>query len=100
MAFKILIAEDEEITLKHLISTLKGEGYEVVGEEDGRAAWDRMNSDHFDLLITDMKMPLMGGIELMEKVKEMHSDIEVMIITGFGSVGDAVDAMKEGSMTI
>ena len=97
MAFKILIAEDEEITLKHLISTLKGEGYEVVGEKDGRAAYDRMNSDHFDLLITDMKMPVMGGIELMEKVKEMHPDIEVMIITGFGSVGDAVDAMKRGA---
>ena len=97
MAFKILIAEDEEITLKHLISTLKGEGYEVVGEKDGKAAYDRMNSDHFDLLITDMKMPVMGGLELMEKVKEMHPDIEVMIITGFGSVGDAVDAMKRGA---
>lgn len=97
MAFKILIAEDEEITLKHLISTLKGEGYEVLGEKDGKAAWDRMNSDHFDLLITDMKMPLMGGIELMEKAKELHADIEVMIITGFGSVGDAVDAMKKGA---
>ena len=97
MAFKILIAEDEEITLKHLISTLKGEGYEVVGEKDGRAAYDRINSDQCDLLITDMKMPVMGGIELMEKVKEMHPDIEVMIITGFGSVGDAVDAMKRGA---
>jgi DNA-binding NtrC family response regulator len=97
MAFKILIAEDEEITLKHLISTLKVEGYEVVGEKDGRAAWDRINSDHFDLLITDVKMPLMGGIELLEKVKEMHPDIEVMVVTGFGSVGDAVEAMKRGA---
>jgi DNA-binding NtrC family response regulator len=97
MAFKILIAEDEEITLKHLISTLKGEGYEVVGEKDGKAAYDRINSDPFDLLITDMKMPVMGGIELMEKVKELHPDIEVMIITGFGSVGAAVDAMKRGA---
>jgi len=74
MAFKILIAEDEEITLKHLISTLIGEGYEVVGEKDGRAAYDRINSDHFDLLITDMKMPVMGGLELMDKVKEMHPE--------------------------
>jgi DNA-binding NtrC family response regulator len=97
MAFRILIAEDEEITLKHLISTLNGEGYEVVGEKDGRAAYDRLKSDNFDLLITDMKMPVMGGRELMEKVKELHPDIEVMIITGFGSVGDAVDAMKRGA---
>ncbi len=97
MAFKILIAEDEEITLKHLISTLKAEGYEVAGEKDGGRAFDRMNTDHFDLLITDMKMPVMGGLELMEKIKEMQPDIEVMIITGFGSVGDAVDAMKRGA---
>ena len=97
MAFKILIAEDEEITLKHLLSTLKGEGYEVVGEKDGGLAFDRLKSDHFDLLITDMKMPVMGGIELLEKVKEVHPDIEVMIITGYGSVGDAVDAMKRGA---
>jgi DNA-binding response OmpR family regulator len=50
MAFKILIAEDEEITLKHSYLHSQRRGYEVVGEKDGRAAWDRMNSDHFDLL--------------------------------------------------
>jgi len=56
-----------------------------------------MNSDHFDLLITDVKMPALSGIELLDKVKELQPDIEVMIITGFGSVGAAVDAMKRGA---
>lgn len=97
MALKILVAEDEEITLKHVLSTLGSEGYEVVGEKDGRAAFDRLNRDHFDLLITDVKMPFMSGLELLAKVKETHPDIDVMIITGFGSVGDAVDAMKRGA---
>jgi DNA-binding NtrC family response regulator len=97
MALKILVAEDEEITLKHVLSTLGSEGYEVVGEKDGKAAFDRINSDHFDLLITDVKMPLMSGLDLLDKVKEIHPDIDVMIITGFGSVGDAVDAMKKGA---
>jgi DNA-binding NtrC family response regulator len=97
MALKILIAEDEEITLKHVISTLGSEGYEVVGEKDGRAALDRINRDHFDLLITDVKMPFMSGLELLDKVKEIHPDMDVMIITGFGSVGDAVEAMKRGA---
>ena len=97
MALKILLAEDEEITLKHLLSTLGSEGHEVVGEKDGRAAFERINKDHFDLLITDVKMPFMGGIELLEKVKDIQPDIDVMIITGFGSVGDAVAAMKRGA---
>ena len=97
MALKILVAEDEEITLKHVISTLGSEGHEVVGEKDGKAAFDRINRGHFDLLITDVKMPFMSGLELLEKVKETHPDIDVMIITGFGSVGDAVDAMKRGA---
>jgi DNA-binding NtrC family response regulator len=97
MAFKILVAEDEEITLKHLLYTLGNEGYEVLGAKDGQEALDRINNDHLDLLITDVKMPGMGGIELLDKVKETYPDIDVMIITGFGSVGDAVDAMKRGA---
>jgi DNA-binding NtrC family response regulator len=97
MALKILVAEDEEITLKHVLSTLGSEGHEVVGEKNGSEAFDRINKDHFDLLITDVKMPVMTGLELLDKVKEIHPDMEVMIITGFGSVGDAVDAMKRGA---
>ena len=97
MPLKILVAEDEEITLKHVLSTLGREGHEVVGEKNGSAAFERINRDHFDLLITDVKMPFMSGLELLDKLKEMHPDIDVMIITGFGSVGDAVDAMKKGA---
>jgi DNA-binding NtrC family response regulator len=97
MALKILVAEDEEITLKHVLSTLEREGHEVFGERDGRAAFERINRDRFDLLITDVKMPFMSGLELLDKVKELHPETDVMIITGFGSVGDAVDAMKKGA---
>jgi DNA-binding NtrC family response regulator len=97
MKFKILIAEDEEITLKHLYSTLESEGFEVVGTKNGRDALDKINGDHFDLLISDIKMPGLNGIELLERVKEVRPDIEVMIITGFGSIGSAVDAIKRGA---
>ncbi|MDH4232827.1 MAG: sigma-54 dependent transcriptional regulator [Nitrospirota bacterium] len=97
MAFKILVAEDEEIARKHLLYTLGNEGYEVLGAKNGREALDRISGDHFDLLITDVKMPVMNGIELLEKIRETHPDTDVMIITGFGSVGDAVDAMKQGA---
>jgi len=97
MPLKILVAEDEEITLKHLVSTLRKEGNNVTGVRDGNEAMERINADTFDLLITDVKMPGLSGMDLLEKVKETHPGAEVMIITGFGSVGSAVEAMKHGA---
>jgi DNA-binding NtrC family response regulator len=95
--FKIIIAEDEDITRKHLLYALTREGYEVVGTKNGREALSLIESEHFDVLITDIKMPEMDGIELLEKVKEKHHGIEVLIITGFGSIDSAVEAMKKGA---
>ncbi|MEW6410161.1 MAG: sigma-54 dependent transcriptional regulator [Nitrospirota bacterium] len=97
MALKILIAEDEEITLKHLSYALKQEGYTVAGENDGLKAWDRIEKEDFDILIGDIKMPGLNGIALLEKVKDKYPNIEVIMITGFGSIGSAVEAMKKGA---
>ena len=68
MGFKILIAEDEEITLKHLLSTLQKEGYEVSGCSNGLKALERVEDENFDVLIADIKMPGLTGIELLEKI--------------------------------
>ena len=97
MAFKILIAEDEDITLKHLVNSLQKEGYLAVGTQNGEDALRKIEDDHFDLLITDIKMPGLTGIELLEKIKERQLESEVIIITGFGSIGSVVDAMKKGA---
>ncbi len=97
MNFKIIIAEDEEITLKHLVNTLKREGYDVTGTRNGREALEQITRDDFDVLITDVRMPEMNGIELLERAKEKDPEIEVMIVTGFGSIGAAVEAMKKGA---
>jgi two-component system response regulator HydG len=97
MAFKILIAEDEDITLKHLVNSLQKEGYLAVGTQNGEDALRRIDGDHFDLLITDIKMPGLTGIELLEKIKERQLEAEVIIITGFGSIGSVIDAMKKGA---
>lgn len=97
MAFKILIAEDEDITLKHLVNSLQKEGYLAVGTHNGEEALRKIEDDHFDLLITDIKMPGLTGIELLEKIKERQLESEVIIITGFGSIGSVVDAMKKGA---
>jgi len=97
MAFKILIAEDEDITLKHLVNALQKEGYLAVGTHNGGDALRKIEDDQFDLLITDIKMPGLTGIELLEKIKERQLESEVIIITGFGSIGSVVDAMKKGA---
>jgi two-component system, NtrC family, response regulator HydG len=97
MHFKILIAEDEDITRKHLIYALKKEGYEVVGTSNGREALEQLEKEYFDILITDVKMPEMSGLELLEKTRERYQNIEVLIITGFGSIDSAVEAMKKGA---
>jgi two-component system, NtrC family, response regulator HydG len=97
MSLKILIAEDEDITRKHLLYALKKEGYQAVGARNGREALELIEEEYFDLLITDVRMPEMSGIELLEKVKERFPGVEVLIITGFGSIDSAVEAMKKGA---
>lgn len=97
MAFKILIAEDEEITLNNILDTLREEGYDVSGTRDGGEALRRMEKGYFDILISDSKMPGLSGIELLEKIKEIYPETEVIIITGFGTIGSAVEAMKKGA---
>jgi two-component system, NtrC family, response regulator HydG len=97
MAFKILVAEDEEITLKHLINALVKAGYSAIGTNNGHDALERIENNHFDLLIADIKMPGLTGIELLEKIREKQIDSEVIIITGFGSISSVVEAMKKGA---
>lgn len=97
MAFKVLVAEDEEITLKHLVYALQKEGYEVVGTADGMDALQKSEAEYFDILISDIKMPGLNGIELLDKIKEKNPEIEAIIITGFGSIDSAVAAMKKGA---
>jgi DNA-binding NtrC family response regulator len=98
MKFKILIAEDEEITLNNLVETLRDEGYDVAGARDGIGAIQQLERGQYDVLITDIKMPDVTGIELLDRVKEKYPSTEVIVITGFGSIGSAVDAMRKGAM--
>ncbi len=97
MTMKIIVAENEDITLKNILETLHEAGYEATGVKDGDEARQMMEKASFDVLVTDIKMPRMNGIELMERVKEKYPEMETIIITGFGSISSAVDAMKKGA---
>ncbi|MHB8791785.1 MAG: sigma-54-dependent transcriptional regulator [Thermoleophilia bacterium] len=97
MTFKVLIAEDEDITRKHIVNALIDERYEAEDADNGVDALARIEADDFDVLIADIKMPRMDGLELLSRVKEVSPDTEVIVITGFGSISSAVDAMKKGA---
>lgn len=97
MKLKILIADDEEITLKHLTYALEKDGYEIVAVKNGLDALKKIEGEEFDILIADIKMPGIDGITLLSKVKDNYPDIDVIIVTGFGSIESAVNAMTKGA---
>ncbi|MCL6092756.1 MAG: sigma-54 dependent transcriptional regulator [Actinomycetota bacterium] len=97
MTFRVLIAEDEEITRNHLADVLRDEGFDVVSTGNGLDALNEIRSSDFDILIADIKMPRMDGLELLSQVKKVSPETEVLIVTGFGSINSAVDAIKKGA---
>ncbi len=97
MKLKILIADDEEITLKHLTYALQKDGYDVSAVKNGLDALKKIEAEEFDVLIADIKMPGMDGIALLSTVKDKYPAVDVIIITGFGSIESAVNAMSKGA---
>jgi two-component system response regulator PilR (NtrC family) len=97
MGFKILVVDDEEIIRDSLFYILEKEGYEVQKAENGKAAYDKMLENHFDLVITDIEMPVLKGTELLEKIKTLDVQTSVIIITAFGSLDTAITALRNGA---
>lgn len=83
---KILLAEDDPDMRRFLAKALQSAGYDVVSFDNGRDAYDRLREEPFELLLTDIVMPEMDGIELARKATELDPDIKVMFITGFAAV--------------
>jgi two-component system response regulator PilR (NtrC family) len=94
---RILIVEDEKSMMEVLKILLEGEKYEVVAASDGLEGLSYIANDIFDLVITDIKMPKVGGFELLKKAKEISPDTIVIMITAFGTTEAAIDAMKLGA---
>ena len=94
---KILIVEDNELSRQNLSELMLSSGYDVKAVEDGREAMTAFLEDHYDITVTDLKMPHVDGLELLRFAKEMNPDHVVIIITGYGTVSNAVEAMKLGA---
>ena len=81
---KIIIAEDEELLRDILALVLRDEDYQVDIATNGAEAWDLINKNHYDLLATDLFMPVMNGIELILKTQHAFPSIKIMLISGGG----------------
>src|SRR4051812_43519567 len=94
---RILIVDDQEMMRDSLAATLAREGHEVVAASEGEGALSRLSGGRFDLLISDLKMPRMTGIELLAEVKKLRPEMPVVLMTAFATVQTAVEAMKLGA---
>ncbi|MBN9063896.1 MAG: response regulator [Rhizobiales bacterium 65-9] len=86
MSNKILLAEDDNDMRRFLVKALENAGYQVAHYDNGLSAYDRLREEPFELLLTDIVMPEMDGIELARRATELDPEIKVMFITGFAAV--------------
>src|SRR3989440_5784457 len=93
----ILVADDDPGLRESLERTLAREGYRVVVASDGQAALERLQGGGVDLVLTDLKMPGLSGIELLRAAKAIAPDVDVILLTAFGTIEEAVKAMKDGA---
>jgi len=97
MSAHILIVDDEEIVRRSCLRSLGDAGYTVEAVDSGAAALAKIADGRYDLLVLDIMMPKMDGVEVLRRVKEAHPDVEVVMITGLSQIATAVSAMKLGA---
>ena len=93
----VLVADDEIGVRESVGRALQREGFRVVPAEDGQAALDALRRGGVDLLVADLRMPGLGGLELLRAAKLLAPEVEVIVLSGHGTVEEAVEAMKEGA---
>ena len=97
MSARILVVDDEEIVIKSCLRILGNGEYEVEAVQSGREALKKIGENHYDVLILDIMMPEIDGMEVLQRVKESHPDIDVIMVTGLSQIDTAVRAMKLGA---
>jgi len=97
MSARILVVDDEEIIVKSCLRILGDGDYRVEAVQDGREALRKVEENPYDVMILDIMMPNMGGLEVLRRVKESHPDVDVVMVTGLSQIDTAVQAMKLGA---
>ncbi|MCB9537811.1 MAG: response regulator [Myxococcales bacterium] len=94
---RVLVVDDEQVIREILSDFLLMEGYQVLTAENGRAALDVLAENAVHLVLSDLKMPQMGGLELLESIRNEYPEVVTLIMTGYGTVETAIEAMKRGA---
>ena len=95
--YRILIVDDDKLVRWSLIEVLNQNGYEAISTETGEEAINKIEDVKFDLVITDLRLPGIGGFEVLNRVKEINSSTKVIVITGYGSENVANEARAKGA---
>jgi signal transduction histidine kinase len=95
---RVLIVDDETAHMRALCDTLEDQGFEAVGCGNGSAALEALRQGRFDLMLTDLMMPGLSGIDLLRAALQIDPDLVGIIMTGEGTIGTAVDAMQAGAL--
>ncbi|MGB9629645.1 MAG: sigma-54-dependent transcriptional regulator, partial [Thermodesulfobacteriota bacterium] len=94
---KILLIDDEPLMRMTIQDALESEGYQVGVAETGQKGLALFSKNSFDILITDLKLPDLDGLQILKEVKMTNPETQVILITAYGSIDSAVTAMKEGA---
>ena len=97
MSARILVVDDEEIVIKSCLRILDGNEHRIETARDGHEALRKVEESPYDVIILDIMMPNLSGLEVLRRVKETHPDIDVIMITGLSEIETAVQAMKLGA---
>ena len=97
MSARILVVDDEDIVIKSCMRILDGDDYQIDVAHDGREALRKVEENPYDVMILDIMMPNLGGLEVLRRVKEAYPDVDVIMITGLSQIDTAVQAMKLGA---
>lgn len=94
---RILYVEDDPAAREVALFNLRKAGYDVTPSSDGQEAVSHFSPEKFDLIVTDVRMPGMSGIELVRRIRAMASNMPCIVVTAYGDMATAIDAMKEGA---
>src|SRR5512147_651740 len=94
---RILVVDDEPIAVRNLERALEKEGYEISTAANGQGALRQLRDGAFDVVLTDLRMEKVDGMQVLRRTKELDPDAEVILITGYAAVDTAVEAMKRGA---